>query len=69
MKNMGSRLSDVARLNYKVKINLLPQDKGNTEAMVNGEQEVHFLLPVIQFLFLFLFNMCCVLIVIIYLKP
>ncbi|KTF82479.1 hypothetical protein cypCar_00015031 [Cyprinus carpio] len=37
---MGSRLSDVARLNYKVKINLLPQDKGNTEAMVNGEQEV-----------------------------
>lgn len=32
--NMGSRLSDVARLNYSVKIHLLPQDKSNTEAMV-----------------------------------
>lgn len=42
--NKGSRLSDVARLNYNVKIHLVPQDKGNTEAMVNGEQ-VHFLLP------------------------
>ncbi|RXN12381.1 DENN domain-containing 2D-like isoform X1 [Labeo rohita] len=36
--NKGSRLSDVARLNYNVKIHLVPQDKGNTEAMVNGEQ-------------------------------
>lgn len=43
--NMGSRLSDVARLNYSVKIHLLPQDECNTEAMVNGEQDVHFLLP------------------------
>ncbi|XP_016389993.1 sperm-associated antigen 17 [Sinocyclocheilus rhinocerous] len=40
--NMGSSLSDVARLNYNVKIHLLPQDKGNTEAMVNGEEELAF---------------------------
>ncbi|XP_056319183.1 sperm-associated antigen 17 [Danio aesculapii] len=33
-ENMGSRLSDVARLNYSVKIQLLPQDKCNTEAML-----------------------------------
>ncbi|KAI2661870.1 Sperm-associated antigen 17 [Labeo rohita] len=32
--NKGSRLSDVARLNYNVKIHLVPQDKGNTEAML-----------------------------------
>ncbi|XP_042617756.1 sperm-associated antigen 17-like isoform X2 [Cyprinus carpio] len=32
--NMGSRLSDVARLNYSVKIHLLPQDECNTEAML-----------------------------------
>ncbi|XP_026067184.1 sperm-associated antigen 17 isoform X2 [Carassius auratus] len=32
--NMGSRLRDVARLNYSVKIHLLPQDKSNTEAML-----------------------------------
>ncbi|XP_058641173.1 sperm-associated antigen 17 isoform X2 [Onychostoma macrolepis] len=32
--NMGSRLGDVARLNYSVKIHLLPQDKSNTEAML-----------------------------------
>ncbi|XP_077080311.1 sperm-associated antigen 17 [Siphateles boraxobius] len=33
--NMGSRLSDVARLNYSVKNHLLPQDKDNAEEMVN----------------------------------
>jgi len=33
--NMGSRLRDVARLNYSVKIHLLPQDKDNVEEMVN----------------------------------
>ncbi|CAM4718238.1 unnamed protein product [Leuciscus chuanchicus] len=32
--NMGSRLSDVARLNYSVKIHLLPQDKDNAEEML-----------------------------------
>lgn len=43
--NMGSRLCDVAKLNYSVKSHLLPQDKDNAEEMVNGEQEVHFLVP------------------------
>ncbi|XP_043103168.1 LOW QUALITY PROTEIN: sperm-associated antigen 17 [Puntigrus tetrazona] len=32
--NTGSRLGDVAKLNYSVKIHLLPQDKNNTEAML-----------------------------------
>ncbi|XP_039520361.1 sperm-associated antigen 17 [Pimephales promelas] len=32
--NMGSRLRDVARLNYSVKIHLLPQDKDNVEEML-----------------------------------
>ncbi|XP_067270329.1 sperm-associated antigen 17 isoform X2 [Pseudorasbora parva] len=32
--NMGSRLSNVARLNYSLNIHLLPQDKDNTEEML-----------------------------------
>ncbi|XP_055023578.2 sperm-associated antigen 17 [Misgurnus anguillicaudatus] len=32
--NVGSRLGDVARLSYSVKMHLLPQDKGNAEAMM-----------------------------------
>nr|XP_009302096.1 sperm-associated antigen 17 isoform X2 [Danio rerio] len=37
-ENMGSRLSHVARLNYIVKSQLLPQAKCNTEAMENRDQ-------------------------------
>ncbi len=40
--NMGSRLCDVARLNYSVKIHLLPQDKSNTEAMVMEKKKYTF---------------------------
>ncbi len=40
--NMGSRLCDVARLNYSMKIHLLPQDKSSTEAMVMENKKYTF---------------------------